>query len=126
MATNYHQHGQTVDWTNGTGSNVASGDPVVIGTQLGVAITDIANGESGTVAMEGVFSIPKATGSAINQGTAVDFDVSEGNANGSLTPATGDLTGCGIAWATAAWPGAERADATVMVKLNASAASVTA
>ncbi len=119
MATNYHQDGQTVDYTNATGTDIASGDPVVIGSQLGVAITDIADTESGAVAMEGVFSIPKATGTAINQGAAVDFDVSVGNADGGLTPATGDLTGCGIAWATAA-----SGDTTVLVKLNASAATI--
>lgn len=121
MATNYSQDGQTVTWTNDTGSDVASGQAVVIGGQLGVAIADIADTESGAVAMEGVFSIPKATGTAINQGASVDFDVSVGNADGGLTPATGDLTGCGIAWATAA-----SGDTTVLVKLNASAAAVTA
>lgn len=120
MATNFIQDGQTITWTNGTGSDVASGDPVVVVGLLGLAVTDIANGDSGAVIVEGVVEIPKATGSAINQGAAVDFDVSTGKANGSITPATGDLSGCGVAWATAA-----SADETVMVKLNARAASIT-
>lgn len=121
MATNFNQDGQTVTWTNGTGSDVASGAAVVIGSQLGVAITDIADGESGAVAMEGVFSLPKTAGSAIALGAAVDYDVSTSTVNGDITAATGDLIGCGVAWAAA-----ESADETVMVKLNASAAAVTA
>ncbi|KGE78269.1 DUF2190 family protein [Halomonas salina] len=119
MATNYHQDGQTIHYQNDTGSDIASGAPVVVGGLLCVAIVDIANGASGTLIAEGVASIPKATGSAINQGAAVDFDVSAGNANGNLTPDTGDLTGCGVAWETAA-----SGDTTVLVKLNARAATV--
>jgi predicted RecA/RadA family phage recombinase len=120
MATNYTQDGQSITWANGTGSPVASGDPVVIGTQLGVAITDIADTESGAVFLGGVFSIPKSTGSAIAIGAAVDYDISTAKVNGSITPATGDLIGCGVAWAAAA-----SADTTVLVKLNAAGASVT-
>ncbi|MGM0703881.1 MAG: DUF2190 family protein [Pseudomonadota bacterium] len=119
MATNYVQDGQTIHWTNGTGSDVASGDPVVVGGLLCVAVTDIPDGDSGALIAEGVAEIPKASGSAINQGTSVDFDASEGRADGDLTPAAGDLTGCGVAWKSA------DSDAeTVMVKLNARAASI--
>jgi predicted RecA/RadA family phage recombinase len=119
MATNYHQDGTTVHYTNGTGSDIASGAPVVIGALLGVAVTDIADGHSGAVITEGVVELPKATGSAIAQGAAVDFDLSAGAIDGSITPAAGDLLGCGVAWAAA-----EAADEVVMVKLNAAAATV--
>ena len=120
MATNYHQDGTTVHYTNGTGSDIASGAPVVIGAQIGVAIVDIANGASGAVGVEGVFALPKAAGSAIGLGDAVDFDVSEAKIDGAITAATGDLIGCGVAWAAAA-----AGDEQVMVKLNARAASIT-
>jgi predicted RecA/RadA family phage recombinase len=119
MATNYHQDGTTVHYTNATGSDIASGAPVVIGGQIGVAIVDIADGDSGAVRMEGVFALPKAAGSAIGQGDAVDFDLSEGKIDGDITAAAGDLLGCGVAWADAA-----TADELVMVKLNAAAATV--
>ena len=119
MATNYHQDGTTVHYTNATGSDIASGAPVVIGSQLGVAIVDIADGASGAVRMEGVFALPKATGSAIGLGDAVDFDLSAGAIDGGITAAAGDLLGCGVAWASAA-----TADELVMVKLNAAAATV--
>ena len=119
MATNYHQDGTTVHYTNATGSDIASGAPVVIGSQLGVAIVDIADGDSGAVRMEGVFALPKAATTVIAQGAAVDYDGSAGAIDGDITAAAGDLIGCGVAWAAAA-----TADELVMVKLNAAAATV--
>lgn len=60
MATNYSKAGRVVDWTNGTGAAVASGDPVAYGLdQMGVALTDIANSEVGSVALDGEFTFPK-------------------------------------------------------------------
>lgn len=43
----------TIQWTNGTGSTVASGSPVNIGTGglHGIAMADIANGAVGSVAI---------------------------------------------------------------------------
>ncbi|MFW6344708.1 MAG: DUF2190 family protein [Halomonas sp.] len=119
MATNYSQDGQTVTWTNDTGSDVSSGDPVVLGSQLGVAITDIADGDIGGVALEGVWELPKATGSAIDFGAVVDYDDSASKIDGDITAAEGDLLGCGVAWADA---GSD--DETVMVKINASGATI--
>lgn len=120
MATNYHQDGSTLDYTNDTGSAILSGAAVIIGGLLTVAITDIANGETGAVKADGVFELPKGA-NAIEQGAAVDFDVSESAVDVIGTAETGDLTGCGVAWAKA-----EAGDNTVMVKVNASAASVKA
>lgn len=120
MATNYHQDGTTLDYTNATGSAILSGAPVVIGGLLAVAIADIAPGETGAVKTTGVFELPKGA-NAIEQGAAVDFDVSEGAVDVIGTAASGDLTGCGVAWQAA-----DAEDATVHVKLNASAATVKA
>lgn len=94
MANNYRQPGEVLTWTNGTGSAVASGQVVKIGQTLGVALVDIANGASGSVAISGVFVVPKATSAVIAQGDPVLWDVSEGkfDAKGA-TPATGDVSG---------------------------------
>lgn len=77
MANNYIQCGDIVDWTNNTGVAVLSGKPVVIGNQqMGIALTDIANLATGSVAKEGVFSLPKNTSTAINQGQKLWWNAS--------------------------------------------------
>lgn len=66
MATSFRQRGDVLDYANSSGSDIASGDVVVIvsGTNgwCGVASTDIADGTTGSVAVEGVFELAKATG----------------------------------------------------------------
>ena len=97
MATNYVQNGEVLAYTN-AGSAIASGDVVVIGNIMGVALTDIANLETGSVAIEGVFTLPKVAGAVIAQGEKVIWDVSAGAFDDSeATPATGDVSGCCIA-----------------------------
>lgn len=114
MATTFAQEGKSLSWTNGTGSDVSSGDPVAIGEQIGVAAVDIPIGASGTVYMEGVFTVPKVSAAEIGQGESVIWDASEGAFEDNLaTPTTGDVSGCCVAWAAAA------AGATTLpVKLN--------
>ena len=56
MARNYESDGNVIQWTNGTGAAVASGQVVKVGNILGVALVAIAIGASGSVAVEGVFS----------------------------------------------------------------------
>lgn len=58
---NFIQEGDRITWTN-SGSAVASGDPVIINGRAFVACVDIANGETGSLATEGVFEFPKETG----------------------------------------------------------------
>lgn len=65
--------GQTMTWTNATGSLVTSGSVVVVGTLVGVAIADIKNGEVGELKLTGVHSLPKAAES-ITQGNVVYWD----------------------------------------------------
>ena len=120
MATNFNQSGTTLNWTNGTGSTVTSGTMLALGGLIVVAMADIADGEIGAVGTEGVFALPKGS-NAINAGDAVDLDVSASAIDKIGTPASGDLVGCGVAW-----QGADAGDALVMVKINASAATVTA
>lgn len=92
MAENMHQAGKVLDWTNGTGSDVASGDVVAIGDTIGIALTNIANGADGAVAVEGVYEVAKTTGTAWALGDALDYDVSASKFQKGLTPATGDIT----------------------------------
>lgn len=120
MATNYQQDGTTLNYTNGTGAAILSGAAVVIGGLLAVAIADIGTDETGAVLTEGVFVLPKGS-EAIEAGQAVDFDVSEGAVDMIDAADSGDLTGCGVAWQSA-----DAGDGTVAIKINASAAKVTA
>lgn len=55
--------GNIIQWTNGTGSKVLAGALVVLGKFCGVAVTDIANGATGAVSVEGVFDVEKKTSS---------------------------------------------------------------
>ena len=43
---------------------VSSGGGALIGATFGVAVTDLANAEVGTFALEGVFTLTKATGAS--------------------------------------------------------------
>ena len=79
-------------WTNG-GAAVSSGDVVVIGAMLCVALNDIAGGAAGEVATTGVFELAKADAGVIAQGEFVTWDSSASNFDdASATPATGDVT----------------------------------
>lgn len=94
MATNAVQPGDIIDFVN-TGSAITSGSVVKIGQILGVALTDIAaTTGTGSVAVRGVFTVPKVTAAVIAQGEALTWDVSAGKFDDNLaTPATGDVTG---------------------------------
>ena len=61
---------------------------------IGIAITDIANGETGAVAVKGKFTVPKVSGAVFAQGEKLIWDSSAGAFDdSSATPATGDITG---------------------------------
>lgn len=102
MADNFVTEGDVFTWTNSTGSAVVAGQVVKIGQTLGVAAVDIANGASGSVYMEGVFTVPKVTAAVIAQGESVIWDVSVGKFDDNLaTPATGDVSNAAIAFESA-------------------------
>jgi predicted RecA/RadA family phage recombinase len=101
MATNYVYEGATLDYTNG-GTALSAGDVCVIGEQIGIALVDIANGATGTVALEGVFTVPKVSGAVITVGQTVIWDASAGAFDDNLaTPATGDVSRCCVAMESA-------------------------
>jgi len=92
MANNYIQPGEVIDYT--AGSNITSNQVVVVGQMLGVALSDIANGETGSVQIRGVFDVPKVSGAVIAAGESLVWDVSAGKFDdNAATPATGDISG---------------------------------
>lgn len=75
MATTYTAEGKVIDWTNGTGSAVSSGDLVQVGQySMGVASVDIANGSTGSVTIYGVHTLAKNTSDALAAGDPVYWD----------------------------------------------------
>ena len=51
------QNGERLDWTNGTGSAVASGGAVIFGGRLALALVAIADTATGTIVTEGVHTL---------------------------------------------------------------------
>lgn len=85
--------GNVVTFSNSTGSAIASGDTVIVGSIGGVALVDIPDGSSGSVAIADMSFHLDATGTAITQGEKVNI-----TANGSAVT-TGAGTAIGIALA---------------------------
>jgi predicted RecA/RadA family phage recombinase len=108
MARNYVAPGETIQWTNGTGAAVASGQVVKIGNCLGVALVAIAIGATGSVALEGVFSgVPKVSAAVFAQGEKLLWDVSANTNTGAFDDSaasgtTGDVMGGAVAWVAGA------------------------
>ncbi len=99
MTTKFVQVGATINYT--AGADIAAGDLVVMGHTLGIALTDIATGETGAVAIEGVFSgVPKVSAAVFAVGEKLILDVSvspDSFDDSAATPAAGDITGAAIA-----------------------------
>lgn len=94
MASNHVQPGKVLDFTNTTGATILSGAVVAFGNSLGVALKDIPNNATGSVAVDGVFKVPKVTGAVIKAGESLTWDVSAGKFDdNAATPAAGDITG---------------------------------
>lgn len=110
MAKNYVQEGDVIDYANASGSTITSGTPVLIGARLGVALADIANGSTGSVQVEGVFTITKLGTDNVTAGALLYWD----NTNKRLTTTASGNTLAGFAVA-AAGSGAT----TVNIKINA-------
>ena len=109
MATNHVQKGASMPWANDTGSDVVSGEVVEVADIVGVAAGDIADGESGILFTEEVFTLTKEAPLVISQGDIVYFDSTAGEIDKTNTN-----TRAGKAFADAG-----SADTTVQVKLGA-------
>lgn len=102
----YVQGDCLIDYT--PSAAVAAGDVVVMADLVGVANRPIAANTLGAVSIDGVHSMPKATG-AISQGAIVYWDATAGN----VTTTSSGNKRAGKAAAAAA-----SADASVSVILN--------
>lgn len=70
----YVQNGDTIEYTNpGTTATIKHGDVVELPARIGVAVADIAPGETGSVSITEAFSFPTAA-EAIPIGTLVYWD----------------------------------------------------
>jgi len=108
MAKNYAQDGKTIPLVNSGATDVHSGDPVVVGKLIAVAITDIPTGDTGDGFTEGVFLLPKVSADAVTAGAQVYLK------DGKITIEETDAVAAGIAWEDAG------ANTTVVeVKINA-------
>lgn len=102
MASNHVQPGKVLDYVNTTGAVIASGSVVVAGALLGVALVNIPANGGGSVALEGVFEVPKKVGTAISQGVALVYKTADGVFATGAT-AAGDVSGASVvAFASAA------------------------
>ena len=81
--------GDVFDYT--PGSTVAAGDVVVIGALIGVAPRPIAANALGALAIEGVFSLPCASGATGALGSAINWYATSGVAHASTGVAAGKL-----------------------------------
>lgn len=98
MSKNYVTEGNVITYAN-TGAAISSGDVVVVGEQVGVALEDIAaTSGSGVVQLDGVFNLAKVDAAVIAQGESVIWDASVSKFDdNAATPASGDVSGCCIA-----------------------------
>jgi len=67
------QAGKFLDYLNG-GSAISSGDVVAFVSGVGIAAADIANGETGALAVEGVFELAKKSGETWAFGDRIYWD----------------------------------------------------
>lgn len=73
MANNYLQPGDTLAYTN-AGAAIASGAVIVMGKRIAVALTDIHGGGGGSIAVRGVFKLPKLATDDVAQGALLYWD----------------------------------------------------
>lgn len=108
MTTKFVQPGEVIDYT--AGANIASGQVVLMGARIGVALKSIANGETGPMQVTGVFNIAKLSTDNMAQGALLYWD----NTNSRLTTTASGNTLAGFAAAAAG-----ASTTSVNIKINA-------
>ena len=86
----YVQKGDVLDYTAGA-SAIAAGEVVVIGSLVAVAPRPIAANAAGALSIDGVWSMPCATGATGAQGSAINWYATSGVAHASTGTAAGKL-----------------------------------
>jgi len=99
MAKNYYQDGATMDWHNGTGEAVVSGQPVIVGSIVGIAQHNIQDGGDGVLMMAGVFVLPKVAADTWPRGERL-FLSKTGELTSKAKDGSDDNAFAGSAWIT--------------------------
>jgi predicted RecA/RadA family phage recombinase len=73
---NFVEKGNRIAYVNTTGVAILAGAVVIIGSIIGIAESDIAIAGTGTVCVEGVYSLGKTAGLVITQGDRLFFNTS--------------------------------------------------
>lgn len=109
----FWQRGEAIDYTNGSGSKIDANEIVIIGSHVGVAGSDIADGETGALHVFGVFELPKKASEAISAGADVYWDGT------GITASANDEANPPVAYPQAGYAiqAAIAADTTIKVKL---------
>lgn len=114
MAQNYIEEGCVKDFT--ASGTITSGQVVEMGDMVGIALGNAVSGGVVAVALEGVFEVPKVTGSgkAFTLGQKV---YSKGD--GTVTPdaTDGGSPATAYKWAGYAWEAASTTATTVKLRL---------
>lgn len=118
---NFVQKGDVIDYVNGGSTTIASGTVVVVGSLLGVAVSDIEASATGALRISGAVNLKKKKATAVTAGQALDYDISASQLDAIGAPASGDLVGCCVAIA-----GAGATEGTVTVLLNVAGATISA
>ena len=109
MTTKYVQKGEIIDYTPTAAK--ASNAVAILGIIIGVVCADIAANDTGPLAIEGVFDLPKKAGAAINAGDKLTWSVAD-SAFIKGAGVTGDTLGGAVCVASAL-----SADTVIRVKL---------
>jgi len=114
------QRGHVMSFTAGEALN--SGDCINVGNVFGVVTTDVASGDVGELAVEGVIQVTKLTGagSAVAQGEPVNYITASKSATGATPGAGLGYTNIGYAYQAAA-----DGDSTINVKFDGRDATAT-
>lgn len=107
MAKNFIENGDAVQIR--ATEDVKSGDVVIIGEMVGVAITDITTGELGACSTVGVWEFNAKAADNISQGAVVYWDATAKEA----TTTKGSNKVLGKAWSTS-----PASSTTIAVKIN--------
>jgi predicted RecA/RadA family phage recombinase len=90
---NFIQNGDYLEFT--AAADITSGQLVAVGSLVGVAMGAVANGQKGTLAMRGVFDLPKST--AASSAIAPGAPVYRIGASSLVTAVSSGNTLCGYA-----------------------------
>lgn len=88
MKAIYVQQGAALDYT--PAEDVKNGEVVSLGTRIGVAAGDIPAGCTGTIHVEGVYTLAKASGAALAMGAAVYYDEAADAITGESSAQSGE------------------------------------